>query len=244
MTKMETRTFTVDDIEVREAADGMTFEGYAAVFNSPSEPLPFTETIAPGAFSRTIRSRNNIFLLVNHDPARPLASTRSKTMSLEEDSRGLLVKATLPDTTDGRDLAVLLGAGGKHPRVIDSMSFGFSVPRGGDSWSEDGSQRTLNQVRLHETSIVAFPAYGATSASVRSLDMLAEKTGEDADALNGALEALERGATLTLDQAGLLSAVVAKLAPAPEPTPEPEPEAVADDTDLLRTKLDLAFKAL
>ena len=30
----------------------------------------------------------------------------------------------------------------------------------------------------------------------------------------------------------------------PEPTPEPEPEAVADDTDLLRTKLDLAFKAL
>ena len=227
MTKMETRTFTVDDIEVREAADGMTFEGYAAVFNSPSEPLPFTETIAPGAFSRTIRSRNNIFLLVNHDPARPLASTRSKTMSLEEDSRGLLVKATLPNTTDGRDLGVLLGARG-NPRVIDSMSFGFS----------------LNQVRLHEASIVTFPAYEATSASVRSLDMLAEKTGEDADALNGALEALERGATLTLDQAGLRSAVVAKLAPAPEPTPEPEPEAVADDTDLLRTKLDLAFKAL
>ena len=102
----------------------------------------------------------------------------------------------------------------------------------------------MNAVRLHETSIVTFPAYTATSASVRSLDMLAEKTGEDADALNGALEALERGATLTLDQAGLLSAVVAKLAPAPEPTPEPEPEAVADDTDLLRTKLDLAFKAL
>jgi hypothetical protein len=125
------------------------------------------------------------------------------------------------------------------------MSFGFSVPRGGDSWSEDGSRRTLNQVRLHEASIVTFPAYEATSASVRSLDMLAEKTGEDADALNGALEALERGATLTLDQAGLLNAVVAKLAPAaPEPTPEPEPEAVANDTDLLRTQLDLAFKAL
>ena len=242
MTKMETRTFTVDDIEVREAESGMQFEGYAAVFNSASEPLPFVETIAPGAFQRTLRSRNNVFLLVNHDPARPLASTRSKTMTLEEDSRGLLVKATLPNTTDGRDLATLMGAGG-NPRVIDSMSFGFSVPRGGDSWSEDGSQRTLQQVRLHETSIVTFPAYTATSASVRSLDMLAEKTGEDADALNGALEALERGATLTLDQAGLLSAVVAKLAPAPEPAPEPEPAAV-DDTDLLRTKLDLAFKAL
>ena len=242
MTKMETRTFTVDDIEVREAPEGMAFEGYAAVFNSASEPLPFTETIAPGALARSLKSRNNVFLLVNHDPARPLASTRSKTMTLEEDGRGLLVKATLPNTTDGRDLATLMGAGG-NPRVIDSMSFGFSVPRGGDSWSEDGSQRTLQQVRLHETSIVTFPAYTATSAAVRSLDMLAEKTGEDADALNGALEALERGATLTLDQAGLLSAVVAKLTPAPEPTPEPEPAAV-DDTDLLRTKLDLAFKAL
>jgi len=173
MSKMETRTFTVDDIEVREAPEGMTtFEGYSAVFNSPSEPLPFTETIAPGAFARSLKSRNNVFLLVNHDPARPLASTRSKTMTLEEDGKGLLVKATLPDTTDGRDLAVLLGGGG-NPRVIDSMSFGFSVPRGGDSWNEDGSQRTLHQVRLHETSIVAFPAYRQTSASVRSLDMLA-----------------------------------------------------------------------
>ena len=241
MAKMETRTFTVDDLEVREAPEGMSFEGYAAVFNSPSEPLPFTETIAPGAFSRSLRSRNNVFLLVNHDPARPLASTRSKTMTLEEDGRGLLVKATLPDTTDGRDLGVLLGGGG-NPRVIDSMSFGFSVPSGGDAWSEDGSQRTLQQVRLHETSIVTFPAYTSTTAAVRSLDMLAEKTGEDADALNGALEALERGATLTLDQAGLLSAVVAKLSPESEPVVEP----VAHDPseiNLLKTKLDLAFKA-
>jgi HK97 family phage prohead protease len=241
MTGMETRTFTVDDLEVREAPEGMSFEGYAAVFNSPSEPLPFTETIAPGAFARSLKSRNNVFLLVNHDPARPLASTRSKTMTLEEDGRGLLVKATLPDTSDGRDLAVLLGAGGA-PRVIDSMSFGFSVPRGGDKWNEDGSQRTLQQVRLHETSIVTFPAYQATTAAVRSMDMLAEATGEDADALNGALEALERGATLTLDQAGLLSAVVAKLSPMPEPAVEPVAHD-ASQINLLKTKLDLAFKA-
>jgi len=241
MTGMETRTFTVDDLEVREAPEGMSFEGYAAVFNSPSEPLPFTETIAPGAFARSLKSRNNVFLLVNHDPARPLASTRSKTMTLEEDGRGLLVKATLPDTSDGRDLAVLLGAGGA-PRVIDSMSFGFSVPRGGDKWNEDGSQRTLQQVRLHETSIVTFPAYQATTAAVRSMDMLAEATGEDANALNGALEALERGATLTLDQAGLLSAVVAKLSPMPEPAVEPVVHD-ASQINLLKTKLDLAFKA-
>lgn len=242
MDKMETRTFTVDDLEVREAPDGMSFEGYAAVFNSPSEPLPFTETIAPGAFSRSLRARNNVYLLVNHDPARPLASTRSKTMTLEEDGRGLLVKATLPDTTDGRDLAVLLGRGG--PKIVESMSFGFTVPRGGDVWSDDGSTRTLTQVRLHETSIVTFPAYQATSASVRSVDALASATGEDADALNGALDALERGATLTVDQAGLLSTVVAKLSPAVEPEPTPEPDVdIAGQIALLQQKLDLAFKA-
>jgi hypothetical protein len=49
---------------------------------------------------------------------------------------------------------------------------------------------------------------------------------------------------LTLDQAGLLSAVVAKLSP--EPQAEPEVEPVAHDPaqiNLLKTKLDLAFKA-
>ena len=233
--KMETRTFTVDDIEVREAGDGMSFTGYAAVFNSPSEPLPFTETIAPGAFRRSLSSRNNVFMLLNHDPAVPLASTRSKTLSLSEDGTGLRAEAKLPETTAGRDLAVLLRDG-----IVNSMSFGFSVPKGGDSWSQDGMTRTLNQVRLHEVSVVAFPAYAATSASVRSVDMLADKTGEDADALAAAITSLESGGELTRDQAALLETVIGKLAPAPEPIPAP----VVPSLDLLRDQLDLAYKAL
>lgn len=233
--KMETRTITVDDIEVREAGDGMTFTGYAAVFNSPSEPLPFTETIAPGAFKRTLSSRNNVFMLLNHDPAVPLASTRSKTLSLAEDGTGLRAEAKLPDTSAGRDLAVLLRDG-----IVNSMSFGFSVPRGGDSWSQDGTTRTLNSVRLHEVSVVAFPAYAATSASVRSVDALADRTGEDADALAAAITSLEGGTELTRDQAALLETVITKLAP----TPEPEPVPVVPSLALLRDQLDLAFKAL
>lgn len=237
-TDVETRHVTVNEWEFRDSGDGMSFAGYAAVFNSPSEPLPFREVIAPGAFSRSLKSRNNVFLLWSHDTSMPLASTRSKTLRLSEDSKGLLVDADLPNTSQGRDAAELLRA-----QVVDSMSFGFTVPPGGDSWSEDGSQRELRQVRLHEVSVVAFPAYTKTSASVRSIDALADKTGADADALNGALDALERGETLTVDQADLLSTVVASLAP----TPEPEP-AVDDDVkaklDILRTKLDLHFKSL
>ena len=242
---METRHVTVDDWEIREAGDGMSFTGYAAVFNSASQPLPFVETIAPGAFSRTLGSRNNIRMLVNHNCDKPLASTRSKTLRLSEDSSGLLVDADLPlDVSYARDLSVLL-----RNKIVDGMSFGFSVPRGGDDWNEDGSQRTLNQVRLHEVSVVTFPAYESTSAQVRAVDNLADATGEDAGALNEALDALERGSTLTADQAGLLSVVVSKLSPEtihPVEVPvdaEPDPDVKAA-LDMLRARIDMAYKSL
>ena len=56
MKKTERRTFTVRNIETREAEDGtMRMAGYAAVFNEASLPLPFIERIAPGAFSKTLQ---------------------------------------------------------------------------------------------------------------------------------------------------------------------------------------------
>lgn len=196
-----------------EDAGGMSFYGYAAAFNSPSEPLPFTETIAPGAFSRTLKARNEVKMLMNHDTGRVLASRRAGTLRLSEDSYGLRVEADLPDTTDGRDLSVLLKRGD-----ITSMSFGFTVPEGGDYWSDENN-RELRDVRLHEISVVAFPAYQASAAGVRSVDMLADKTGLDADTLAEAMNALERGEKLTDDQAAVLEESVAKLRDRkPEPT--------------------------
>ncbi len=206
---VETRRVNVNEFEIRDATegDGSTFVGYGAVFNSPSQPLPFIERIAPGAFSRSLRSRNEIKLFVNHDTSRVLASKRAGTLRLAEDSHGLRVEADLPDTTDGRDMAVLLKRGD-----VDSMSFGFSVPKGGDSWSDDGQQRELREVRLHEVSIVTgFPAYEATSASVRSLDGLVDATGLEAEKLNAALSALEAGEMLDEELAGVLDAAVTKL---------------------------------
>jgi HK97 family phage prohead protease len=206
---VETRRVTVNEFEVRDgdADDGTTFVGLAAAFNSPSEPLPFIERIAPGAFARSLKSRNEIKLFVNHDTSRVLASKRAGTLRLWESDRGLEVEAALPDTTDGRDMAVLLKRGD-----VDSMSFGFSVPSGGDVWSDDGNERELREVRLHEVSIVTgWPAYTATSAAVRSLDGLVDATGIDAEKLNDALSALEAGDTLPDDLADILDSAVAKL---------------------------------
>jgi HK97 family phage prohead protease len=227
--KIETRRLTVNQFELREgpAGDGMAFSGYAAVFNSDSEPLPFTERILPGAFRKSLRSRNNVRMYLNHDSSMLLATTRAKTLRLEEDERGLKVDADLPDTTVGRDLSTLIKRGD-----VDSMSFGFSVPARGDKWSDDGNVRELKEVKLYEVSVVTgFPAYAATSASVRSVDTLAQRAQVDADKLAVAITMLESGSELDDDQAGLLSEVVAKL--------RKQPEAAPSRIGVLQKQLDL-----
>jgi HK97 family phage prohead protease len=205
-TVMETRAHFVDDMEIRAVGDKMTFKGYAAVFDSDSEPLPFIERIRPGAFARTLKSRNNVRMYVNHNDSQLLASTRSGTLRLKEDSKGLLAEADLPMTTDGRNMSILL-----EQRIVDSMSFGFSVPRGGDTWSADGSRRTLTEISLFEVSVVTgMPAYAATSAGVRKL---AARVAVDEVTLAAALVTLESGEELDAAQADLIRGVVDQLAP-------------------------------
>jgi HK97 family phage prohead protease len=233
--KVERRIKTDVDFELRVEAtesDGMRFTGYAAVFNSDSEPLPFIERIMPGAFKRSLKARNEVKLFKNHNMDEVLASTRSKTLRLSEDSKGLLAEATLPDTTAGRDLAVLMKRGDVH-----AMSFGFSVPSKGDRWSDDGMTRELKEIRLHEVSIVTgFPAYEATTASVRSLDILATRTNVNVDALADAMVKLEAGEKLAGSDADLLQEVVSKLR---DNTPTSD-----DLLELKRKQLDLLFKAV
>ena len=220
------------EIEVRAEGDGMTGSGYASVFNSPSEDLGgFIEYVAPGAFKRSLQSRNEIKLLWNHDAGEPLASVRGGSMQLVEDERGLKVTATLPQTSRGRDVAELLRA-----KIIDSMSFGFNVIK--DSWSRDGQTRTLESVRLFEVSVVSFPAYGATTAQVRS----AQPT-INPDELADALLKLESGEELDAKSADLINDVVNKLKAQPE-----SEEVVVDNSldllDLKKKQFDLLLKRI
>lgn len=174
------------DFELRAVGDGMEFRGYAAVFNSQSEDLGgFRETLLPGAFTRSINAAANgtadIRMFWNHDTGRLLGSTKARTLRLSQDDIGLVAETTLPDTTDGRDMAALIRRGD-----VRSMSFGFSVPRKApdgapaEEWSPDRSQRTLRHVTLHEVSpVTGWPAYGATSASVRHLLAMVDWQEED-----------------------------------------------------------------
>jgi HK97 family phage prohead protease len=216
----------VADFEIRETPAGMTFTGYAAVFNSDSVPLPFIERIAPGAFKRSLQSRNEVKMLWNHDSGEPLASVRGGTLKLVEDERGLKVEATLANTTRGRDVAELI-----RSKTVDSMSFGFSVIK--DSWS--GDVRTLQAVRLFEVSIVSSPAYEGTAGTVA----VRSTTGIDADQLADALMRLESGEDLDPTQATLITDVVSKLTKTEEVQ-----EVQGDILALKKKKLDLLMKEI
>ena len=236
--KFEHRFVDVSDIEVRKGVDGdgMSFRGYGAVFDSWSENLGgFREKIRPGAFARSLKSRNEIRMYLNHNTDMVLASRRAGTLRLTEDARGLVVDATLPETTYGRDLSVLMQRGD-----VNSMSFGFSVPPKGDEWNAAGTERELLEVRLAEVSAVTgSPAYTQTSAYVRSLDALSEKTGLDAVRMNEAITKLESGEELNADDAALLDEAIAKL----RVDPVVEVAPVANLLLVKQQKLDLLLNA-
>jgi len=239
LSKMETRV-NAADFEIRETDEGMQFSGYAAVFNSDSEPLPFTERIAPGAFRGSLRNRNDIKLLWNHSTGDVLASTRSGTLRISEDARGLYVEADMANTTVGNDARELIKRGD-----VDSMSFGFTVARGGDEWNSEGTVRTLNRVSLHEVSIVAFPAYTATAGTtmVRGLDKAAKRSGVDADALADALLKIENGEDISADDRQLLTTVIDELAPAAEVVPVEDFTGELEKLALKKKKLELLLGA-
>jgi len=246
MAKIETRVNSTQfELRDSDGGDGMTFTGYAAVWDSPSLPLPFTETIQRGAFSKSLQSRNDIKLLWNHDSGTVLGSTRAGTLRLHEDEIGLRVEADLPPTSDGKNASILLKRGD-----IDSMSFGFSVPPGGDEWVSP-NERVLKSVRLFEASIVAMPAYPGTAGhtSVRAIDKICERASVDPDALADAMLKIEQGQDLTEEEAGILSKVIDTLGPKaeePENTEEVEAneELSAELLEIKKKKLETLLKGI
>ena len=145
--------------ELRTA--GRRIEGYAATFNQEADLGGFRERIAPGAFRAALAG--DILALLDHDQGKVLGRTRSGSLRLSEDSRGLAFDLDVPDTAAGRDVLTLAARGD-----LGGMSFGFKVPTGGDVW--EGDTRTLRTIDLKEVSIVsAWPAYEGTEIALRAI---------------------------------------------------------------------------
>lgn len=152
--------------------DGLTLEGYAAVFNTEttidSWEGQFREQIAPGAFKRTLDHRMPV-LQFDHGQhpligSLPIGAIRS----IREDGRGLKVRARLADNWLVEPVRDAIRDG-----AITGMSFRFRVID--DEWSDQRAAtplRTIREVELFEVGPVVFPAYEATSVGVRSRQAL------------------------------------------------------------------------
>ncbi|MHB1845334.1 MAG: HK97 family phage prohead protease [Deltaproteobacteria bacterium] len=146
----------------------MRFDGYASVTESAYDLGWYSETIARGAFEKTLRERPDVVLNLQHGSAGsglPIARTTSGTLRLSEDNHGLRAEADL----DPEDADVQLASRKLARGDLDGqMSFAFQVVR--DEWTKDYSKRTIREVSLHQgdVSIVVAGANPATSGGLRS----------------------------------------------------------------------------
>lgn len=201
MNDMERRAFSVTELRVAEG-DAPKITGYAAVFNSFSVDLGgFVERIRPGAFSKTVM-KADVRALWNHDPNYVLGRTKSGTLKLEEDAKGLRIEIEPPDTQWATDLVKSIKRGD-----VDQMSFGFRAIT--DEWTkENGKQvRELIEVELFDVSPVTFPAYKATKVGVRTA---LAATGIDFDTL-AAVSTRSAEGSLTAEDRQAIASVIATL---------------------------------
>lgn len=152
---------------VEPSSDGLTLEGYAAVFNTPTRidswEGTFDEQIAPGAFTKTLSERTPV-LQFDHGK-HPLVGSIpiGAIQSLSEDTHGLHVRARLHDNWLVQPVRDAIREGS-----IDGMSFRFSVVKETVVSGADAPMRTVNELKLYELGPVVFPAYESTTVGVRS----------------------------------------------------------------------------
>ena len=148
------------------SATGKTLTGYAAVFNSEAVLGDFSEVIRQGAFAKSLATGSNIRALYQHQGDALLGTTRGGTLQLREDAKGLAFELALPDTSHGKDLAILVGRGD-----VAGCSFGFRVAPGGDRWEQRGATlvRELLNVDLVEITLTSDPAYQDTTVALRNM---------------------------------------------------------------------------
>jgi len=154
--------------------DEMIVEGYAVRFDEPTmlyeyEGTKYYEVIDRMALDQADLS--DVPFKYNHsDNVMIMARTRSKTLKLSIDDRGLFIRASLANTTGGRDLYELIKRGD-----IDKMSFAFTVRE--DSYDRETRTRTIRSIdKLWDVAAVETPAYDTTSISARSFfDLEREK---------------------------------------------------------------------
>lgn len=167
-------------VEIREEGEKRLVEGYAALFETPSDRLDFEERIQEGAFDGVIE-RSDVMALLNHSTIRGILARCKRgvgSLSLAIDKKGLRYSFEAPKTALGDELIEGIKRGD-----ISESSFAFDVEK--DHWEKDKAngvwKRTIIQIgNLYDVSPVYTAAYSQTSVYMRGKEE-AEKALEEAE---------------------------------------------------------------
>lgn len=186
----------IDDYEVRSEGHEFVVKGYASLFRSPypvaggPEGGGWMEQVDRSAFDRTLSKNPDVHFLINHEGV-TLARTKSGTLKLATDRKGLLAEARI-DRRDpmGASLEVKMERGD-----LDEMSFAFRTVR--QDWNDDYTERTLLEVNIDkgDVSVVNNGANDQTRIRIegakRALDLLATADLMEVRGLENPLHALQ-----------------------------------------------------
>ena len=162
---------------------GRQFRGYAAVFDSPwneklIEAAGYVEKLSRGVFRKALSLGDDVPLLLGHERNMMLATTKTGNLRLQEDGKGLLAEAKLPDNYLGEYARSLIESGD-----LGGMSYGISLdPKKDTMLTKDEAgvwTRTVVGVkRLLDVTLTWEPAYSATGAELRSENFVASPLQE------------------------------------------------------------------
>jgi uncharacterized protein len=184
-TKKKDSTVAIEDkVVIRSDSEGNEYvEGYGVLFNEWSKPLEtsngikFRERINRSAFDGA--DMNDVFGLVHHNWNKVIGRTKSGTLELRMDDKGVFYSAKLPKTTIGNDLKEEITRGD-----ITGSSFSYNkdakadYQRGADGMIE----RTVTKINyIRDIGPTPSPAFINTSAgySIRSLTDYVNEDIED-----------------------------------------------------------------
>lgn len=163
------RSAKVADLDFTEHGNELRFDGLAAVFGDVADLGDFTEEVERGAFRKVLAAKPNVPFLHEHHPEQLLATTGSGRVRLEEDAKGLRVRANLVKTDLSERVKALV-----ESRDITGMSYGFVAGRENQKIELRGEKphrRLQNFKQLRDVSTTWNPAFVTTEAQFRSQAM-------------------------------------------------------------------------
>ena len=167
MRNLKNQVRSIGKLQTRDdnnETDEMKIEGYFVVFNSETKLFEnYYEEISDKAFANI--DLTDIRALADHDTAKVLGRTKSQTLKLSVDDKGLYGEITInKNDSEAVNLYERVKRGD-----IDQCSFGFNILNETMEQRADGTTKwTITEIELFEVSVVTFPAYSDTSVEARS----------------------------------------------------------------------------